>query len=283
MKSDSRVAALDSSPKSMTTHETPRRPTDLADLVACWDFQESAGEDRQSSGPYELPLKEMNSPIARVEDGVLGRYAARIEQGQWFRIKRSDCGELNIHGPDAAVSLLAWLKRDNDRPWQFIAGCWDHTDTRDKRQYAVYTSGAMKTDHATYERTEACHQPHGFVSDAGGATPGKPACFSYATGKTFIEKDRWYAIGFTYDGKGIRVYVNGVLDELPGCSPFPFDGGILNGGPDGADFTIAQRANRWKGYPNTRPDAGGFSGLIGGVAVYRRALTAREISAFHRE
>ena len=217
----------------------------------------------------------MQGPVARAEGGLWGRFCARIRRGQWFRIERRHCAGLDIHGPNGTVSLVAWIQRQDDCSWQYIAGIWNHRDNR--RQYALYTSGHLKTDHATYERSPAHHQVHGFISDVGGPTPGKLACHSYATGRTFIEKDRWYTVAFSYDGREIRVYVNGVLDRLPGCNPFPFDRPIYDGGTEGGDFTVAQRAN-WAGYPHTASDKSGFSGLLAGVAVYRRALTPQEMA-----
>ena len=84
-----------------------------------------------------------------------------------------------------------------------------------------------------------------------------------------------------YDGKEIRVYVNGVLDGLPGCNPFRFDRGIFHGGPEGADFTVAYRPNR-QADPEDEPVRSRFTGLIGGLAVYRRALTEQERASLHR-
>jgi hypothetical protein len=258
---------------------TAFHPTDLADLVAFWDFAAPAGADRVSRGPRPFRLREMQGPIARVGGGVWGPYAARIEPGQWFRIERADCDELNIFGPDARVSVVAWIERADDRNWQYVAGIWPSRTRR--RQYAIYTSGHMKTDHTTYERSKARHQVHGFVSDVGGPTPGKAVCCSYATGGTSIEKTTPYTVGFTYDGSEIRVYVNGALDELARHNPFPFDAGIYDGGPEGGDFTIAARDD-WPGYPETKFTKSGFAGRLAGVAVYRRALSPEEMSRLHR-
>jgi hypothetical protein len=257
------------------------RPEQIADLVAFWDFQEPAGSERVARGMRPFRLREVRGPIARADRGVWGPHCARILDGQWLRVPRAECGELDMHGPTTRVSLIAWICPEGDRTWQFIAGCWDHAKTTGLRQYALYTCGKLKTDSATYQRTGACGQAHGFISDVGGPTPGSPVCLSYATGRSVIEPGRWHTVGFTYDGAVIRVYVNGVLDELPGHNPFPFDRGIFDGGPDGGDFTVAYRPDRVKGVDDD-PGRSRFAGLFGGLAVYRRALSDEEMTALHR-
>jgi hypothetical protein len=234
--------------------EEPARPVptslDLSDLICFWDFQEQAGRQRCSRGPHAYRLEERNGPIVRAKDGVWGPYSAHIAGGQWLRIKREDCPALNIHGPDAQFTILAWIKRTSDRQWQYIAGMWNETDS--ERQYAMFVNGHRKTDYRTFTRTPADCQPHAYMSSEGGATPGNPFCFSYATGATRIQKGRWYFLAATYDQQALRVYVNGKLDSLEHYNPFVYPNKpIFDGGPNGADFTVAQRAvPHWEGYPD---------------------------------
>lgn len=265
---------------STRSDEKPYRglhPTEVDDLISFWDFQEPAGSDRISSGPYSYPLKERNGAVKRVSPGIFGPHSAYIEWGQWFSISREDCPALNIHGPDAQVSVIAWIQRIADNHWQFIAGMWNEQDA--VRQYALFTSGHRQSNYRTYDRIEAEHQPHGYISAVGGATPGKPFCYSYATGPTYLQKHRWYMLTSTYDGSRIKVYVNGSLDENPGYNPFLYEKGIFDAGINGADFTVAQRAvPKWPDYPQNAPDNGvGFSGYLGGLGIFDRALTPAEI------
>ena len=92
-------------------------------------------------------------------------------------------------------------------------------------------------------------------------------------------------IAFTYDGEELRVYHDGELDGNPGANPFRWDEPTYNPPPGtpAADFTIAQRAVRtWPDYPDGEPgNEVGFGGDLGGVAVFRRALTAAEIRSLH--
>lgn len=256
---------------------------DIPGLVCFWDFQEEGGHLRRSRGAHDYPLSERNGKIARVQDGVWGPYSAEIEIAQWLGIDRDDCPALMIHGDGATYTILAWIKRNNDRLWQYIAGVWNETEA--ERQYALFFNGSRKTDYRTFTRTKAEFQAHAYMSIEGGNTPGNFACFSYATGATPLEQDRWYFIAATYDQQSLKVYVDGKLDPVTNCNPFVYpEKPIFDGGDDGADFTVAQRAiPDWKGYPDTPYEKQGFSGRIGGLAVYHTALSAQQIATIHAE
>ena len=266
-------------------------PNDLTGLVAFWDFQEKAGDDKVSKGEYDYKLKEMNGPIKRSEDGVFGPYSADLEWGQWLRIKRENVPALNIHGENQQISMVVWIKRESDRVWQYVAGMWSEGDIRFRgkshgtgerapaRQYAIFINGAWQTDYTTYERISSKNQTLGYISPYGGATPNHPFAFDYSTGKTQLELNRWYMLAFTFDGEWIKVYVDGMLDKNGNYNPFHYDGPIYNGGENGADFTVAQRDHpKWPTYPEGTPNYDeGFDGKIGGLAVYNRALNSDEI------
>ena len=271
------------------------RPLDIPDLVAFWDFQaHDPGSDLTSQGPYQYTLEEMNGPIKRENDGVFGASGLAIDRGQWLRIKREDCPALDIHGKEE-VTIVAWIKRRADNHWQYIAGMWDEGDRRFKgkthgvgpgapaRQYALFLNGHKQVDYKRLTRTDADNQVHGYVSDSGGATPGKPFCFSYATGQSLLEKDSWYMIAYTYDHRTLRVYTNGELDSNGHYNPFHWDKPIYDGGKDGADFTVAQRSvPSWPDYPEGTPsNKVGFGGVLGGLAVYRRALRPEELKTLY--
>ena len=286
---------------SCNTGNKPNRsisPVDIDDLVTFWDFQKNEeGEiNLTSKGPYAYTLTEMNGPIARLEEGIFGPSSLEIERGQWLRIKREDCPALaNIHG-EQEVSIVAWIKRRADVHWQYIAGVWKEGAREFKgqtsgagegspgRQYALFTCGHKQTDYTTLTRTDAEHQVHGYVSDVGGATPDRPFSFSYATGKSKLGYDEWNMIAFTYDHEAIRVYFNGKLDENGNYNPFYWDKPIFDGGEDGGDFTVAQReVPSWPDYPEGQPgNKVGFGGVLGGLAVYNRALEPAEIQKLYQ-
>ena len=271
-------------------------PDKIPGLVAFWDFQEAAGSDRVSKGAFQYKLEEMNGPIKTADGGVFGLRCADIAWGQWFRIKRADASGLNLHGQSQSLTMVAWVQRESDRVWQYIAGMWSEGDARFKgksqgkgagapaRQYALFINGYWQNDYTTYERSRAENQPMGYVSPYGGATPKHPFAFDYATGGTKLVKNRWYMLTFTYDGKWIRVYVDDELDANGNHNPFRYDGPIFDGGEQGADFTVAQRDHpKWPSYPQGIINNNeGFDGKIGGLAVYNRALSQDEIAALYR-
>lgn len=256
---------------------------DIPNLICFWDFQKngSGGTDLTSQGAYRYTLQEMNGPINRAEEGIFGASSLDIVRGQWLRIKRQDCPALNIHGK-REISVVAWVKRRADVNWQYIAGVWD--ERHERRQYALFTSGHKQTDYTTLTRTDAKHQPHGYVSDVGGPTKDRPWAFSYATGKTKLEKDVWCMIAFTYDHEEIKVYYDGEVDTNGNCNPFLWDKPIFDGGEAGADFTVAQRdVHSWPNYPEDIPgNKVGFGGLLGGLGVFDRALRAEEVRDIYK-
>ena len=253
---------------------------DRPELVCFWDFQKRANGGYVSSGSHAYTLKPQNGPIETSPDGVFGS-SLKIRQGQWLLLPREDCPALNFHGRDE-VTIVAWIQRESDSVWQYIAGMWNERDA--KRQYALFTCAGSQTNFETMDRIPAKHQTHGYASDVGGATPGKPFCFSYASGKTKLPKREWVMIAYTYDHNFLRVYVNGKLDRHPGYNPFPWDKPIFDGGKDGADFTVARQClPNWPHYPDAEKPMRkqGFGGKLGGLAVYKRALSPDELETMH--
>lgn len=257
------------------------QPEAIPGLLSFWDFQGEGERRLTSRGKYRYQLKEMHGEIASAPEGVFGDSALSILPLQWLMIRREDCPGLNLHG-EQEVSMVAWIKRSHDGPWQYIAGVWNERDAR--RQYALFTCGHRETDWKTLERSEARYRAMGYVSELGGATAGKPYCFSYGTGGTLLQKDHWHMIAFTYDMKAIRVYVDGQLDQNGNCNPFIWSEPIFDGGKEGADFTVAQRPlPQWPGYPVAAPiHSEGFAGLLGGLAVFDRCLSADEIAGLQQ-
>ncbi|HRE84080.1 MAG TPA: hypothetical protein PLN52_23755 [Opitutaceae bacterium] len=238
-------------------------------LVAFWDFQETSGKPRLSKGgTATLSLEEKGGAIERAEGGVFGRHAARLQPGQWFQIDRDKIGPLDIHGKDAAVTVIAWTYRETSTPWQAIAGVWD--ETRKKRQYCLFLNAPVATRSDEMKRYPAANRIHGHVSSVGGGTPGHPVCITYSSGATEIGMGAWHCVAMTYDGANSTVYVDGRLDSWELRNPFRYDEGLFDGGSDGADFTVGavHRSNQWGNF---------FGGRIGGLAVFNRALSESEI------
>ena len=138
----------------------------------------------------------------------------------------------------------------------------------------------------------------------------RPSCWwsiSYALGSTPITHSSWHMLAMTFDGGAIRAYVNGSLDvrepdaphrtpSHPACNerwqnPAPIATWTNRTpgtwGPGGApastnttDFTVG--GQRGEVCPDGEPCSGmghPWSGLLGGLAIYDRALGAAELRA----
>lgn len=244
--------------------------------MAFWDFQ-GEGPRHVARGAAPFALEEREGPVARAGEGVFGPRSLDVRWGQWLRLPRAELGALNFSGK-RPLSLVVWAKPDSGRLWQFLAGVWD--ERRHRRQYALFYNGAWRAVSGRAGREPCRERVHAYLSREGGHTPGHPACFSYATGAAELPPGQWHCFAMTFDGAALRAFANGRLDVCAGSNPLGFDGPVFDGGADGADFTVAQRnMAAWEGYPDTpMPADEGFSGLLGGVAVYDRALDEREIA-----
>ena len=234
----------------------------IPNLVCFWDFQEEAGKARVSKGDNGYALREAAGAVERVEGGVFGPHAARLKQGQWFNLPRAECPALNVHGPKAQVSVVAWIKRAKKDHVQCeaIAGMWNETDKL--RQYCLFLNLGLDKS-----RDQVC----GHISAVGGPTAGNKYCIDAAIGATKVAYDAWHCVAFTYDGTEIKAYLEGKLEPRPGRKPYAYPNGIFDGGDKGADFTV--------GAVHRSGEMGNwFTGTLGGLAVYNRALTEPELA-----
>jgi hypothetical protein len=282
--------------------------TNTPGLVAFWTFGEEAKEQRLSMGTKEkYPLKEVNGPITRVEGGPFSGYAAELNGKQWFAIPYAETGDLNISGPDAQVSMFAAVRIVNLRQSRTIAGMWSEgkgaNDDTGTRQYSLLMN--MPTYGGPNKLT-----PH--ISSEGGVTRRSdgsafPWCADYAASSGEVPTDKWCTLGFTYDGKYIRAYINGVLDEqkLDPVKHKRTDPYFTKEGPNGKDRGLnpyfhgrgifrydAEKHAKTKIKPSdftvgARMAVGSMTGeatigRFGGLAVFNRALTDDEMLKLHR-
>ncbi len=241
--------------------------TKLPGLVALWTFQEKAGEKRIATGKGDFPLQEMAGAVERVDGGIFGPHAARLKYKQWFELPREKLGALDIHGKEAKVSIVAWVKRakKGDGYCEAVAGVWD--EQRGMRQYALFVAMPVKNAEGKMD------QVGGHISSIGGSSKGKDHSVSRANGATPVPYDEWHTLGFTYDGEKIRAFFDGGFDELDGVNPYPYPHGIFDGGENGSSFTVGS-------VPRGRKPSGPgnfFAGTIGGIAVFDRPLTPEEM------
>ena len=216
---------------------------------------------------------------------------------------------LNITGDNATMTMVAWVKPsealDNtSHGYDFghFAGIWSEpisvrtyvmfcpASSRGREPNGTYTGGHLDVE---ISRTGATMQPDCRWS------------VSYALGAAQINHTTWHMLAMTFDGSAIRAFVNGSLDvrpprrlpvtpTFPNCNetwqnPAPIRTWTTKPkgkwGPGGAAGTL-NRTDFTVGGQWSNPCADGikcsgighpWSGLIGGLAVYDRALSSSEL------
>jgi hypothetical protein len=248
-------------------------PTDFPNLLAFWNFQEAAGEARVAAGLSGYRLQERDGLVPCENDGVFGPHSARFGEGPWLCLPRNQTRTLNIHGPHAQVTVVAWIKRSRTTydNCQAVAGLWNEHGLR---QYCLFLNLRIH---------ESLEQVGAHISSIGTATPGFKYCMDAAIGATPVPFGIWQCVAISYDGRQAYAWLNGELDVRGDRNPYAYPGGIFDGGAEGADFTVgAVQRPEWVDedrQPHGAITANPFHGLLGGLAIYDRALTADEIRA----
>jgi cyanophycinase len=218
---------------------------------------------------------------------------------------------IDVKGPGGSVTLVAWVEWESGN--HAIAGIWhEGTDLKERggeakrveagrRQYALFAGLAANP------RGAASH-----VSENGASSFGDKYARNLSVTKAVLRKNKWSCVALVFDNKRnlVRSYLDGNGEDFwiedPGKHPFfqwpakawdqgtyrppaeylkveagklkalkvnpywfPHDLYTPNGASQGGPFTIGRVIHGSRGV--------GYTGKIGGVAVYRRALTAKEI------
>ena len=251
----------------------------IANLIACWDFAEPAGQAREARhGLGRFPLGEAAGAIPRAVGGPLSGYAAVFDgQQHYLTLPAALRGRLNCAGPGAQVTVVAWLRRERFQH-AFIAGIWQEDDHDPRRQYGLFVHLPLYGG-----RDNVC----GHVSRFGGASPGLPYSRDYAANLTPVPLGQWVMASFTYDGCEVRAYLNEQFEPRPSYTE--------PGPPQGQGLSYAKNPYAWPhglgdhqgdftvgAVRLTRGMANHFAGHLGGLAVFDRALVASEISTLYR-
>ncbi len=279
-------------------------------LVAFWTFGEAPGEPRRSTGTANPhPLIEVGGRIPRVAGGPFSGYSVELNGSQYLKIPYAETRDLNISGPHAQVSMFAVVRLLDLDVSRTIAGMWSEGkgrgDDSGTRQYGLLMN--MPTYGGPRKLV-----PH--ISSEGGVTrradgSAFPWCADYAVSAQEVPEERWVTLGFTYDGKWLSAYINGVLDrheldpvkhrrtdryftrEGPGggsrgLNPYYHGRGIFAYDPEkhaatkpmgGSDFIIGARYAGGSIFPEGAATRGRF----GGLAVFNRALSEAEMKRLH--
>ena len=184
---------------------------------------------------------------------------------------------MNIFGENQGVTVIAWVKWEGNTG--FVGGMWNEYQDGGKRQYGLFVSLPYYNG-----RDQVC----GHISKTGKPTPPFPYSIDYSASAQIVAKGEWQCVAFTYDGKYIRSFLNGefqsrepeLIDHTKGFEGFP-DGIVQSKNPyyypdgignNGSDFTVGAVLLK-SGMGNF------FNGLIGGLAVFNRALNEDEIKS----
>jgi hypothetical protein len=279
-------------------------------LVAFWTFGEGPGQPRLSTGTVNPhPLVEVGGRIARVAGGPFSGYSAELDGSQYLKIPYAETRDLDISGPGAQVSMFAVVRIVDLEVSRTIAGMWSEGkgrgDDSGSRQYGLLMNmpaygGPRKL------------VPH--ISSEGGVTrradgSALPWCADYAVSAQEVPEEKWVTLGFTYDGKWLSAYINGVLDrhkldpvkhrrtdryftqEGPGggsrgLNPYYHGRGIFAYYPEkhattkpmgGSDFIVGAR---YAG-GSMLPEGAATRGRFGGLAIFNRALSEAEMKFLH--
>lgn len=252
--------------------------TSTKGLIAFWDFKEEAGQARMAQGKGTFPLTEQNGTIPRISEGPLSGYSAQFGNKAFLSLPNETTGELNLHGKKQGVTVVAWVKWTGEQTG-FVGGMWNEYQDGGKRQYGLFVSLPYYNG-----KNQVC----GHISQTGKPTPPFPYSIDYSASKQEVVPNEWVCVAFTYNGKYIKSYVNGVfearepelIDHTQGFegypngltqvkNPYHFPDGMGN---NGSDFTVGAVLLK-SGMGNF------FKGQIGGLAVFDRALKEKEIQA----
>lgn len=249
---------------------------DTEGFVALWDFKEKPGRHRKAVGHGAFPLREISGKIERVKEGPLSGYSVRLDGTNYLSLPHSETEALNIHGMNRGVTVMAWVRWAGEQVG-FVGGMWNEYQDGGKRQYGLFVSLPHYNG-----KDQVC----GHISQTGKPTPPFPYSIDYSASQQVVPKSEWACVAFTYDGEYIRSYLNGKFEErdpelinhtagfdgypdgiTQSKNPYYYPDGMGN---NGSDFTVGAVLLK-RGMGNF------FKGLIGGLAVFDRALTEEEM------
>lgn len=242
-------------------------------LEAYWDW--TGGDPFQSKFGNHLLQQGAGSSVSivDVEDGPVARAIVLDGATDFLVVPAASVGRLNLGGTGySACTVFAWVERD-DSDAGFVAGCWQEDAGDPRRQYGLFT------DLAEYGGDE---QVCGHVSQTGDVTPGYPFSRDYSANTRAIDNSRWQFVAFTYDGALVRSYLGPVFDARPSYTdglantysknPYSFAPGL---NAAACDFTVGA-VKLTGGMDNF------FSGKIGALGIYHRALSLAELTSLFR-
>jgi len=204
---------------------------ELAGLLGWWKFDEAEGSNASDSSGNNHNGILMGNPVWRPSGGKFG--GALEFDGQGDYVELADESDFDIAGQ---ITVSAWV---NIRS---VPSAWT----------AIITKGDSAWRLSTMEAERAFHF----------AVSGS----TVLNGQTRVSADEWHHVVGIYDGKEIRIYVDGRVDVS-----MPWDRGIeTNDYP----VLIGENAGQTERF---------WHGLIDDVRIFNYALTEDEIAALSRK
>lgn len=181
-----------------------------------------------------------NNGATFVAGGIEGHSNAAVLDGSNDYVRVANSQVLNITG---SISVEAWIKPYNvNKRYQVIVAknyqYWLGTDD---------TNGKIGFE---------------FKNTAGG--------YTYVISNQTLENSKWYHIVATYDGSNAKIHINGKIDAA-----IPYVGNIES---NNYDVLFGEQANGCFPASSCVSYDYYFSGIIGKIALYSRALSEQEIA-----
>jgi type II secretory pathway pseudopilin PulG len=211
-------------------------------LLNTWGLDEGSG-NTVGLGPYTGTI----TGNAQWTTGKVG--GALHFDGQGSYVGVPDTPALNL---TTAGTLEAWINVDSIPPFAGIIHKGDYPDFSDEAYSLQFWTG---------------NRLGLFVNPTGSSYYGDCA---YVLSKTVINPSQWYHVVATWDPSGMKIYVNGALDNSTASTAIALkSSGHLNiGSQVQHDYNPT-----WMNLP--------FHGTIDEVQIYDRAISADEVAAYY--
>ena len=202
------------------------------DLKGCWSFDEGSGAVAGNAAGG--PDGQVPAALKWVE-GRKGK-ALAFDGKNYVVVKHCPC----FNSP--RYTFAAWTKLKNTGDYQYI----------------VWQGGPVFPEDVEARRFDLWTEMDGTVNGLMHRADGAEVL--HIQGRTGIADDAWHHVALTYDGKAVKLYVDGKGEDEQAA-----------GGP-----LAVNKHDLWIG---GRPEGVVATGLIDEVRFYTRALTGAEIAA----